>query len=118
MTFSTPLSVSWWQARIGYVIEGGAKHLKVRWYTHRPRTVTVSHGGSLRNIRARLWWLGTRMKQSDLPLVRPIGAKLSPEAMRFIAKVAELFPGSERDIIIVRTKHTRTKKQLGDPVSA
>ena len=42
------------------------------------------------------------IKQSDLPLVRPIGAKLSPAALRFIAKVAELFPGSERDIIIVR----------------
>ena len=44
------------------------------------------------------------MKASDLPLVRPIAVALSPEAMRFIAKVAELFPGSERDIIIVRQK--------------
>ena len=42
------------------------------------------------------------IKQSDLPLVRPIGARLSSEALRFIAKVAELFPESERDIIIVR----------------
>jgi hypothetical protein len=48
------------------------------------------------------------MKQSDLPLVRPIGARLPPEAMRFIVKVAELFPGSERDIIIVRTKPAST----------
>jgi len=42
------------------------------------------------------------IKQSDLPLVRPIGARLSSEALRFIAKVAEFFPESERDIIIVR----------------
>ena len=42
------------------------------------------------------------IKQSDLPLVRPIGVRLPPEALRFIAKVAELFPGSERDIIMVR----------------
>jgi hypothetical protein len=46
------------------------------------------------------------MKQGDLPLVRPIDAKLSPEALRFITKVAELFPGSERDIIIIREKPT------------
>ena len=44
------------------------------------------------------------VKQSDLPLVRPIDAKLSPTALRFITKVAELFPTSERDIIIVRQK--------------
>ena len=43
-------------------------------------------------------------QQRDLPLVRPIGAKLSPKALHFIAKVAELFPGSERDIIVVRQK--------------
>jgi len=42
------------------------------------------------------------IKQSDLPLVRPIGAKLSPEALRFIAEAARLFPGSERDLILVR----------------
>jgi hypothetical protein len=48
-------------------------------------------------------------QRCDLPLVRPIGAKLSPEALRFIAKVAELFPGSERDIIIVRQKAPHDK---------
>jgi hypothetical protein len=42
------------------------------------------------------------MKRSDLPLVRPVGARLSPEALRFVAKVAELFPGSERDVITIR----------------
>ena len=69
------------------------------------------------------------MKQSDPPLVRPIGAKLSPEAMRFIARVAALFPGSERDIIIIRQKpitastrepaigitHAREGKENGKP---
>lgn len=44
------------------------------------------------------------MKQSDLPLVRPPDAKLSDAALRIIAEVARLFPGSERDIIIVRQK--------------
>jgi hypothetical protein len=42
------------------------------------------------------------LKQSDLPLVRPPGAGLSPEALRFVAEVARLFPGSERDLILIR----------------
>jgi len=42
------------------------------------------------------------MKQSDLPLVRPLGAKLSPEALRFIAEVERVFPGATKDLIIVR----------------
>jgi hypothetical protein len=50
------------------------------------------------------------MKQADLPLVRPIGAKLSPEAMCFVARVAKLFPGSERDIIIVRATEKKNEK--------
>jgi hypothetical protein len=50
------------------------------------------------------------MKQSDLPLVRPIGAKLSPEALSFVAGVAKCFPGSERDIIIVRAAEKKNEK--------
>jgi len=50
------------------------------------------------------------MKQTDHPLVRPIGAKLSPEALSFIARVAKLFPGSERDIIIVRATEKKNEK--------
>jgi hypothetical protein len=60
------------------------------------------------------------MKQSDLPLIRPIGAKLSPAALRFIAKVAELFPGSERDIIIRQQPNMRkgAKKKPGSVLTA
>jgi hypothetical protein len=60
------------------------------------------------------------MKQSDLPLIRPIGAKLSPAALRFIAKVAELFPGSERDVIIRQQPNVRkgAKKKPGSVLTA
>jgi len=54
------------------------------------------------------------IKQSDLPLVRPIGAKLSPEALRFIAEAARLFPGSERDLILVRQKPTSPTPRGGE----
>jgi hypothetical protein len=42
------------------------------------------------------------MKQSDLPLVRPIGARLSPEALQWLAEVERVFPGTAKDLIIVR----------------
>jgi hypothetical protein len=46
------------------------------------------------------------MKQSDLPLVRPIDVRLSAEVLRFIAEAARVFPGCEKDIIVVREKPT------------
>ena len=58
--------------------------------------------------------LATCMKQSDLPLVRPIGVRLPPEALRFIARVAQLFPGSERDLILVRLKPTSPTPRGGE----
>jgi hypothetical protein len=42
------------------------------------------------------------IKQSDLPLVRPIGARLSPEALQWLAEVERVFPGTTKDLIIVR----------------
>jgi hypothetical protein len=42
------------------------------------------------------------MKRADLPLVR--GGELPQEALRLIARVAQFFPGCERDIIIIRQK--------------
>lgn len=53
-------------------------------------------------------------KQSDLPLVRPIGARLPPQALRFIARVAQLFPGSERDLILVRQKPISSSPREGE----
>jgi len=43
-----------------------------------------------------------RMRQSDLPLVRPIGTKLSPQALRWLAEVERVFPGTTKDIVTVR----------------
>jgi hypothetical protein len=54
------------------------------------------------------------MKQSDLPLARPIGARLPPEALRFIAEVARLFPGSERDLILIREKPISPSPREGE----
>jgi hypothetical protein len=40
--------------------------------------------------------------EQPLPLVRPIGARLSPEALQWLAEVERVFPGATKDIIIVR----------------
>ena len=56
----------------------------------------------------------TRMSQSYLPLVRPIGARLPPEALRFIAEVERVFPGTTKDIIIVRRKPTSPTPRCGE----
>jgi hypothetical protein len=42
------------------------------------------------------------IKQSDLPLVRPNGASLSPEALQWLSEVERVFPGATKDLIIVR----------------
>jgi len=42
------------------------------------------------------------IKQSDLPLVRPIGVKPSPAALRWLAEVERVFPGAAKDLILVR----------------
>ena len=57
---------------------------------------------------------GLSLKQSDLPLVRPLGAGLLPEALRFIAEVVRLFPGSERDLILIREKPISPSPREGE----
>jgi len=42
------------------------------------------------------------IKQSDLPLVRPIGARLSPEALQWLAEVERVFPGATKDLVLIR----------------
>jgi hypothetical protein len=42
------------------------------------------------------------IKQSDLPLVRPIAARLLPEALQWLAEVERVFPGATKDLILVR----------------
>jgi len=42
------------------------------------------------------------MRQSELPLVRPLGAKLSPATLRWLAEVERVFPGATKDLIMVR----------------
>ena len=54
------------------------------------------------------------IKQSDLPLVRPIGARLSLEALRWLAEVERVFPGATKDIIIVRRKPTSPTPRDGE----
>jgi hypothetical protein len=54
------------------------------------------------------------IKQSDLPLVRPIGARLSSEALRWLAEVERVFPGATKDIIIVRHKPTSPTPRDGE----
>ena len=54
------------------------------------------------------------MKQSDLPLVRPPRVKLPPEALRFIAEVARLFPCSDRDLILIREKPISPSPREGE----
>ena len=49
------------------------------------------------------------IKQSDLPLVRPIGVKLSPEALRWLAEVEKNFPGTTKGIITVSTNAARVE---------
>jgi len=40
------------------------------------------------------------MKPSDIPLVR--GGKLTPEIIEWIEKVSKVFPGIEKDMVIIR----------------
>jgi len=54
------------------------------------------------------------IKQSDLPLVRPLGAKLSPEALEWLAEVERVFPGATKDIIIVRRKPASPASRDGE----
>ena len=54
------------------------------------------------------------IKQSDLPLVRPLGAKLSPAALRWLAEVERAFPGTTKDITIVRRKPTSPTQRGGE----
>jgi hypothetical protein len=42
------------------------------------------------------------MKPSDIPLVVPRGEKLTPEMVAWVERVAKLFPGAEKDAVIVR----------------
>jgi hypothetical protein len=42
------------------------------------------------------------MKESDLALVR--GGKLPKEALRWLTEVEKYFPGTTKDIVIVRQK--------------
>jgi hypothetical protein len=57
---------------------------------------------------------GKTIKQSDLPLVRPLRAKLSPGALRFITEVERVFPGATKDIIIVRRRPTSPTPRDGE----
>jgi hypothetical protein len=45
---------------------------------------------------------GGNVKEGDLPLVR--GGKLPKEAPRWLAEVEKHFPGTTRDIIVIRQK--------------
>jgi len=54
------------------------------------------------------------MKQSDPPLVRPIGVKLSPEALRWLAEVEKYFPGTTKDIVIVRQEPVSSLPRDGE----
>jgi len=54
------------------------------------------------------------IKQSDLPLVRPLGAKLSPAALWWLAEVERAFPGTTKDITIVRRKPTSPTPRGGE----
>jgi hypothetical protein len=38
------------------------------------------------------------------PLLRPIGAKPTPEMLRWLAEVEKHFPGTTKDIITIRQK--------------
>ena len=40
------------------------------------------------------------MKSSDIPLVR--GEKLTPEIIEWIEKVSKVFPGVEKEMVIIR----------------
>jgi hypothetical protein len=40
------------------------------------------------------------MKASDIPLIR--GGKLTPEMIAWIEKVSKVFPGVEKDIVVIR----------------
>jgi len=40
------------------------------------------------------------MKPSDIPLVR--GGKLTPEIIEWVEKVSKVFPGIEKDMVIIR----------------
>ena len=42
------------------------------------------------------------MKEGDLPLVR--GGKLPKETLHWLAEVEKHFPGTTRDIIVIRRK--------------
>jgi hypothetical protein len=54
------------------------------------------------------------MKQSDLPLVRPIGAGLSPAALQWLAEVERAFPAATKDIVTVRRKPTSPTPRDGE----
>jgi hypothetical protein len=45
------------------------------------------------------------MKASDIPLVR--GGKLPQEALRWLEEVERVFPGTTKDIVIVRSSEKR-----------
>jgi hypothetical protein len=52
------------------------------------------------NITLTSWPKPREMKPPDIPLVR--GGKLTPEMIAWIEKVSKVFPGVEKDIVIIR----------------
>src|SRR5262249_50841298 len=101
---SQATSASNWTKRAArHDYHGGSAPRRKTRRKNSDRPVALRHSLRRRSTRKT-------MKQTDLPLVRPIGAKLSPEALSFIARVAKLFPGSERDIIIVRATEKKNEK--------
>jgi hypothetical protein len=52
------------------------------------------------------------MKEIDLPLVR--GGKLPKEALRWLAGVEKYFPGTTKDIIVIRQKPISSLPRNGE----
>jgi hypothetical protein len=51
------------------------------------------------------------LKETDFPLVR--GGKIPKGALRFLAEMERVFPGSTKDIIIVRDSSSAPLREAG-----
>ena len=77
------------------MLQGGVHH-----ENHHP-SAQATGGGALRGFTHAAGQRGN-MKEGDLLLVR--GGKLPKEALHWLAEVEKHFPGTTRDIIVIRRK--------------
>jgi hypothetical protein len=87
---------------------GGRLRANLKWFRARYDDGARSPGvfAAIKELETAIAWGQHRDETRRLPSRATNRCKNATEALRFIAKVTELFPGSERDIIIIRQKPT------------